>query len=338
MPAWAKQLSNDAAMAEIIVATETSGLDVYLVGGALRNLVLGLGVGKDYDVCVKNDSGKFAKILAKRLSASVFLMDEENRVWRVVAKTQGLIVDVSLMKGDCIEADLGARDFTVDALALRLKDIGKAGGRPIDPFNGQRDAKRKMLRLVSDAALDDDPLRVIRAIRLSVECGLSMDDLTSRLVKEKMSLLGSVAIERVREEVSRIFSNRGSEDAVRRLFEFNAARFIFPELKGWKVTPFYKGRGTHPEDGSGGIKAFSGYDILSHSLNTLREAEAALDEVGIIDGRPGLTQYLMDDMGGIKRATAFKLAAFLHDAGKPSTMALDGKVTPFYKGGSGGIK
>src|SRR3972149_171300 len=150
MPAWAKSLSNDAAMTGIIAAA--SGFDAYLVGGALRNLILGLGVGKDYDVCVKNEADKFAKTLAKRLSASVFLMDEENRVWRVVGKSQGLTVDISLMRGDCIEADLGKRDFTVNALAFRLKDIGRPDCRPIDPFNGQRDAKRKMLRLVSPTA------------------------------------------------------------------------------------------------------------------------------------------------------------------------------------------
>lgn len=307
MPAWAKSLSNDAAMTEIIAAA--SGFDAYLVGGALRNLILGLGVGKDYDVCVRNEADKFAKTLAKRLLASVFLMDEENSVWRVVGKSQGLCVDISLMRGDCIEADLGKRDFTVNALAFRLKDIGKAGSRAIDPFNGIKDAKGKILRLVSGIALDEDPLRVIRAIRLSIECGLWMDDLTERLVKEKMPLLGRVPVERVREEIVRIFANRGSEGAVRRLFELDATEFIFPELKGWKE--------------------FSGYDILSHSLRTLREAEVALDEAGIIDGRPGLAQYLRDDMGGVKRATAFKLAAFLHDAGKPAVMTSEGKELSF---------
>ena len=307
MPVWAEPLMNDAAMAGIVAAA--SDFDAYLVGGALRNLILGLGVGKDYDVCVRNEADKFAKTLAKRLSASVFLMDEENRVWRVVGKSQGLCVDISLMRGDCIEADLGKRDFTVNALALRLKDIGKASCRAIDPFNGIKDAKGKILRLVSGIALDDDPLRVIRAIRLSAECGLRMDEFTSRLVKEKMPLLSRVPVERVREETVRIFSNRGSEGAVRRLFELDATEFVFPELRGWKEFP--------------------GYDILSHSLRTLREAEAVLDEAGIIDCRPGLAQYLKDDMGGVKRATAFKLAAFLHDAGKPSAMISEGKELSF---------
>lgn len=307
MPAWAEPLMNDAAMTGIVAAA--SGFDAYLVGGALRNLILGLGVGKDYDVCVRNEADKFAKTLAKRLSASVFLMDEENRVWRVVGKSQGLCVDISLMRGDCIEADLGKRDFTVNALAFCLKDIGKGCCRAIDPFNGIKDAKEKILRLVSGAALDDDPLRVIRAIRLSAECGLRMDGLTERLVKKKMPLLSRVPVERVREETARIFSNRGSEGAVRRLFELDAAEFVFPELRGWKE--------------------FLGYDILSHSLRTLREAEAVLDEAGIIDGRPGLAQYFKDDMGGVKRATAFKLAAFLHDAGKPSVMTLEGKELSF---------
>ncbi|MEK7314336.1 MAG: HD domain-containing protein [Deltaproteobacteria bacterium] len=315
-------------MTEIIAAA--SGFDAYLVGGALRNLILGLGVGKDYDVCVKNEADKFAKTLAKRLLASVFLMDEENRVWRVVGKSQGLTVDISLMRGECIEADLGKRDFTVNALAFRLKDIGKAGSRAIDPFNGIKDAKGKILRLVSGIALDEDPLRVIRAIRLSIECGLRMDDLTERLVKEKMPLLGRVPVERVREETVRIFSNRGSEGAVRRLFELDATEFIFPELKGWKVTPRPTPLGVGaPKGGLGGVKEFSGYDILSHSLRTLREAEVALDEAGIIDGRPGLAQYLRDDMGGVKRATAFKLAAFLHDAGKPSAMISEGEELSF---------
>ena len=75
---------NAAPMTEIIAAA--SGFDAYLVGGALRNLILGLGVGKDYDICVKNEADRFAKTLAKRLLASVFLMDEENSVWRVVGE------------------------------------------------------------------------------------------------------------------------------------------------------------------------------------------------------------------------------------------------------------
>ena len=131
------------------------------------------------------------------------------------------------MRGDCIEADLGKRDFTVNALAFRLKDIGKAGSRAIDPFNGIKDAKGKILRLVSGIALDEDPLRVIRAIRLSIECGLRMDDLTERLVKEKMPLLGRVPVERVREEVVRIFANRGSEGGGKAAFSNSTRRSLF---------------------------------------------------------------------------------------------------------------
>ena len=116
----------------------------WLVGGCLRDELLGLPV-RDVDIVVDGAAEPFSRSLADRLGGSVFASSDDFGTWRVIVR--GLHVDVAPLRGDGLEADLRARDFTVDALARPLE-----GGELVDPLSGLDDLAAHRLRLCSPTA------------------------------------------------------------------------------------------------------------------------------------------------------------------------------------------
>ncbi len=302
-------LKKDPVTREICALAVERGIDAYLVGGMLRNIVLEGSPGRDRDLCVDGDVKGFAEGLAGRLGGSFFLMDEESRTYRVVVK-DGVkhTIDVSPVKEGDIVMDLEKRDFTVNALAVPAADILHGERvRVIDPCGGLDDARRRVLKVVAQGAFDDDPLRLLRAVRLSQQCRLSMEEATSDLVRDKAHLIAEAARERVRDELLLIFSCAGSAQAIESLYELGMVGYILPEIKGWRDV--------------------QGYDLLSHSLKTLGEAERILTDP-VVSEYPLLGYHLESEVAGVKRYAVFKLAAFLHDIGKPATMKTsDGELS-----------
>jgi hypothetical protein len=118
--------------------------------------------------------------------------------WRV-ALDEGRTVDFTPLQGGSIDADLGTRDFTINAIAVPL-----AGGEPADPFGGQADLDAGVVRTVSPSAFDDDPVRLLRAVRMEDELGFRLDAESERLVRESVSHAGSPAGERILDELRRL--------------------------------------------------------------------------------------------------------------------------------------
>jgi poly(A) polymerase len=139
----------------------------WLVGGSVRDLLTGRPV-TDVDLVVADDPGQAARALAREVGGAPFPLSERHGAWRVVRAD--VTVDVARCRGGSIEADLGERDFTVNAIALPLE-----GGDPVDPFGGRADLAAGVLRLVSDRVFDDDPLRLLRLPRIAHELGLRID-------------------------------------------------------------------------------------------------------------------------------------------------------------------
>ena len=127
------------------------GEGVWIAGGAVRDAALGRDVA-DLDLAVAGDPGPVAKALARELGEHAFELSAEFGTWRVVAPSRGWQVDVTALRGDSIEADLAARDFTVGAVAVPL-----AGGEAIDPTGGLADLERGVLRAVGPRQLRGGP-------------------------------------------------------------------------------------------------------------------------------------------------------------------------------------
>ena len=177
------------------------GIESYLVGGFVRDMLLGRKTA-DIDIAVAADALEIARKVAAAIGGKYVLLDAGNQIGRVVAFEDKLEIDFSTLRSS-IEEDLGQRDFTIDAMAI---DLGKASFEKehlvfpevIDPFSGQVDLGRKVVRAVRESAFTADPIRLLRAVRLAAELGFRIDGETESLLRRDVSLITGVAGERVR--------------------------------------------------------------------------------------------------------------------------------------------
>ena len=172
-----------------------NGEDAWVVGGAIRDQLLGREL-VDLDIAVR-DPRRAARSYAKRSGGAPFELSEQHGAWRV-ALEDGRTVDFTPLHGS-IEDDLATRDFTINAIARPL-----AGGEPVDPFGGQADLESRRLRAVGESVFRDDPLRLLRAVRLEDELELRLDEETERLVERDAELVTRPAGERIVAELVRL--------------------------------------------------------------------------------------------------------------------------------------
>jgi tRNA nucleotidyltransferase/poly(A) polymerase len=286
--------------------------DIYLVGGVIRNILLDCAIPADYDFVFAGDARALSDEVGAALGGSAFTLDIKTSQYRVALKVDGdpYTIDISPIKGGSIEEDLEGRDFSVNALALGLRGLFK-GDSPelIDPTGGVRDARSGLLRMTSSDVFGLDPLRTLRAVRLSGRYGLEITEETRAALRAGAPLLKSkgTAWERIRDEVLLIFSAPGTPGAVRALYDLKIMEAVFPEFSDWEDIG-------------------AGYDLLTHSLRTLTEAEAFLEG---LPAEPfpevkGLEAHFNSSMGPVGRRALFKMLAFVHDVGKRLTVAVRG--------------
>ena len=187
-----------------VVETIFTDEEAWVVGGAVRDELLGRPAF-DLDVACR-DPERAARALVSRTGDAVFPLNQQFGAWRVVLD-RSRTVDFSPLRGESIDADLAARDFTANAIALPVP-----GGDYLDPFDGRADIARKALRTVSDDVFDDDPLRLLRAVRLEDELGFRLDPAAEELLRSKAGLVTRAAGERILDEVRRL-----SADGIERL-------------------------------------------------------------------------------------------------------------------------
>jgi Poly A polymerase head domain len=168
----------------------------WVVGGALRDELLGREV---VDTDVACSSPELAARLYSRLAGgAVFPLSERHGAWRVAFRT-GTTVDFTPLHGETIEDDLATRDFTVNAMARPL-----AGGALVDPLGGEPDLEARRLRAVSPGIFEDDPLRLLRSVRLEDELGFRLDEETEQLLRAAAGLAADAAGERILGELERL--------------------------------------------------------------------------------------------------------------------------------------
>jgi Poly A polymerase head domain len=172
-----------------------AGEEAWVVGGAVRDELLGRDV-VDFDIACR-EPREAARAYAKRSGGAPFPLSERHGAWRV-ALEEGRTVDFTPLR-DGIEDDLATRDFTINAIAEPL-----VGGEPADPFGGRADLAGRVLRAVSPTVFEDDPLRLLRAVRLEDELGFRLDAETEQLVREHAGLVAVPSGERIYAELVRL--------------------------------------------------------------------------------------------------------------------------------------
>jgi tRNA nucleotidyltransferase/poly(A) polymerase len=168
----------------------------WIVGGAVRDELLGREV-VDVDVACP-DPELAARLYARLSGGAVFLLSERHGAWRVAFRG-GKTVDFTPLHGATIEEDLASRDFTVNALAWPLESESL-----IDPHGGEADLAARRLRAVGPAIFEDDPLRLLRAVRIEDELGFRLDDETAALARAAAGTVGEPAGERILAELERL--------------------------------------------------------------------------------------------------------------------------------------
>ena len=172
-----------------------AGEEGWFVGGAVRDELLSRRL-LDVDV-VCRDPAHAARAYARRSGGAPFALSEKHASWRVVL-AGGRTIDFTPVHGT-IEADLLRRDFTINAIALPV-----AGGVHLDPCGGREDLQLREIRAVSESVFEDDPLRLVRAVRLADELDFSIAPMTRRLIVDNAELVTHAAGERVLAELERL--------------------------------------------------------------------------------------------------------------------------------------
>jgi poly(A) polymerase len=311
----------DSLRPQLATLRREASAPLFLAGGAVRDLLRG-ELPADLDFAVEGDAKAIARRMGDAIGGYAFAMDESRGQMRI-ALTTGPIreIDVAPIKED-IESDLRQRDFTANALGAPVETEGQLGA-VIDPTDGLRDIDTKTLRMTSEAALRDDPLRLLRAVRLAVELGFSVEAGTADAVRRNARLIGQAAAERRRDELTRIFATDRAADGLRSMDDFGLLGELIPEL--------LEAHGvSQPEN-------HHYYDVFDHSIEAVAALDALLSRDApseartrdfrsiFRDGMSGfdLDSYLETRHGGQPRHVLLKLAALLHDVSKPETKTID---------------
>jgi putative nucleotidyltransferase with HDIG domain len=302
-----------------------AALPAWLVGGALRDAIL-RRVVHDLDFVVDGDALASARTTANALGGAYYPLDSERGVGRILL-TRGderYTLDFARLRGADLASDLAARDFTINAIAADLSRLAAL----IDPMNGQRDLRAKVIRTCRPTSIADDPVRGIRAVRFAAQFRFRLDRRTLAEVRGQASALASVSAERRRDEFMRCLAGPRPAAALRSLQVLGLLPFVIPELTSLKGL---------------GQSAPHEYDVWEHTLatvtrladilkvlNPVYDVDTASDlTLGLVSLRLGrhrhsLGRHLAMPVSGERSAhSLLVLAALLHDIGKPLTRLVE---------------
>jgi poly(A) polymerase/tRNA nucleotidyltransferase (CCA-adding enzyme) len=317
------------ALAELLTAFSQNHTPVYVVGGAVRDLLMQReAVLTDLDLVLEGPAIPLARSVADRLGWAYYPLDETRDVARLVFAPPAaapLVCDVAGMRGGSIEADLQLRDFTVNAMALAFT---AAHTRPtlIDTVGGQRDLDRRLLRRVTPTSLEEDPLRGLRAVRLAGQLDFTIEQETTSQVRHLAANIHSVSPERVRDELWKLLETPRPHEGVERLKRIGLLPYLFPE-----VAATIGVEQTYPHL----------YPVYEHTLNALQNATHLRDWImgentqtenaahAFVHAKLGIWQERLRNHlaaitgGGRRRAEWLIWFTLFHDVGKPLTRTLE---------------
>ncbi|MFQ5592650.1 MAG: HD domain-containing protein [Anaerolineae bacterium] len=357
------QLDDDSGrelLRQIAGFFQTHGVPAYVVGGTVRDWLLGRS-SLDLDLAVAGDALTLTRALADELDAAYVPLDIERATARVVLRrTEGTrrvgarqggeqvglrmmrqsalprpyaYIDVAQLRGDTLAADLVERDFTVNAMAVRLEDAAAGRLDVIDLLGGRRDLRAGRLRATSESAFRDDPLRMLRAIRLAAELNFAIVPQTKAWIADHAHAIRAPAPERLRDELVRLFACPDTSSQIRLMDELGLLGPLLPELVA--------GKGVAQP-------SMHQWDVFEHSLMVVERVDrvlgvlelpsfgpagqqptpvdAAVEEVRscLAPFAADLRAHLLAELvGGRQRFVLLKLLALLHDVGKAETRSVD---------------
>jgi len=299
---------------EIIQKLEAAGFEAFVVGGCVRDLLMDVEP-KDWDVTTNAKPEEITKLFPDSFYENAFgtvgVKSEvgvvEVTTYRIESKYSDKRRPDEVKFAKTLEEDLSRRDFTINALALKIKN---SDFEIIDLYDGQKDLKNKIIRAVGDAneRFDEDALRMMRAVRFAVTLGgdieikktkgprklsekrpFDIEEKTKKAIAKNSKNLKLIALERIQDELNKILVSDFAAEGIELLRELKLLQHIIPELeKGYGV-----GQNRHHI-----------YSIWEHSILSLKNCPSVKLEV--------------------------RLATLLHDIAKPDTKRGEGAYSTFY--------
>lgn len=249
------------------ILPELSPHQAYLVGGSVRDLLLGRKP-MDADIVVTENAEEFADRMAQPFAGRIVKLGKPGlMIYRVV--TPSIIFDISKMNGPSIEDDLLRRDFTVNAMAVDL-----ASGEIIDVLDGGRDLAAGRIRMVSESVFSRDPVRLVRAFRLATQYRFEITPQTLSAVSAQSALIAESAGERIRAELLKILESKRSAFTVGQMASSGLLEAALPEMACLRQQI---------------RKGFSSPDLFGRNLEALTRFEdllAAPDKIAPTDSGP----------------------------------------------------
>lgn len=277
------------------------GAKAYIVGGYIRDKILGVETF-DIDYAILNTNTiQLAKAFASKVKGHFVLLDSINEIARVVMPDKKNFVDFAKCVGNTIQEDLSRRDFSINAMGCDIENE-----IVIDIFGGQKDLENKILRVFDEKNLTDDPLRVLRAYRFASKYNLAIEPKTQKMLQKHKGLLNQTktAKERIQIEFLKLLEGDKSAEILQKMKDNEFLYEIFAELKEQQTIP----KNSHHH-----------LDLINHSIETVRQLES------FIGTEPKWVQehIFQDFIPGISRLAFLKLATLLHDIGKPQTWEIE---------------
>jgi poly(A) polymerase len=291
---------SDSTLSGIAILAQDNGLEIYLVGGYVRDGIMGIS-SNDVDIVVIGDAIKFAELTAenfgtelnavyRKFGTALLILENEFKIEFASARKESYRKDsrkpdVTLSD---FEDDLSRRDFTVNALAVSLNKVNY--GELIDKFEGIKDIKRKILRtpLDPEKTFDDDPLRMMRAVRFASQLNFKIEKNTfDAIVKKKERLViqpgetGVVSQERITDEFFKILASPKPSIGLKLLQKSGLMKIILPEV--------------YEMEGVDQRKDYHHKDVFYHTLQVVDNISEKTDNVWL------------------------RFTALMHDIAKPAT-------------------
>ncbi|MCH7619456.1 MAG: HD domain-containing protein [Candidatus Marinimicrobia bacterium] len=271
---------------------DEKGIEVYLVGGAVRDAMLSK-TNFDLDIVVVSDGIKFAKQMKKTLNADSIVAWEK---FGTAELTKGnLKIEVATARSEeyvkssrkptvepaDIQTDLRRRDFTINSMAVRLNEA--EFGNLIDPFGGREDLEKKVLKTPLDPVetFDEDPLRMLRAIRFSSQLGFEIDSGVIRAIRKEKERLSIVSQERITSELLKILASPKPSVGIAGLLGSELLEIVLPEMI--------------PTIGVEQVGRYHHKDVFWHTLEVL------------------------DNLAEMSEDLDLRFSALVHDIAKPDT-------------------
>ncbi len=286
-------------LGSVATVFDRAGFEIFLVGGSVRDRLLGRPF-EDLDLTTNARPPDIKRLLGQAKPDHIY---EVGAKFGTIGAVFGAVhMEVTTYRkewypgpsrkpevefGNDLREDLARRDFTINAIAQNVTT-----GAIVDPYHGVSDLARRTIQAVGNPAerLAEDPLRMLRAVRLAVQLDFTLDKETAQSISGNAARLQYISAERIRDELMKILVSSHPDVGIAALFELGLMRFVIPELSDMPSTVQDK-QHTHK-------------DVLAHTLRVL---------------------------AGVPAEPLLRLAALLHDVGKPKTKSVkDGKIH-FYR-------